>query len=155
LGAGKNAFRLFKVLAILVSLTATVSGALIIYDASKITPPSISNFSNSASLGPPPQLNVSFTLTIGYRGSIVSLQNVNLTMAIYPDSDGTGVPLFANTTIMTLNPNSPPVTINYKFSKTNPPIFTHVSIRATVKGSIVWGSLTFMGFGLDMVYTIF
>jgi hypothetical protein len=155
LGAGKTAFNLFKVFAILVSLTATMSGALIVYDASKITPPSISGFSYSPSLGPPPQLNVSFSLTIGYGGAVFSLQNVNLTMAVYPSSDGTGVPLFSNTTIITLNPDSPPVTLNYSFSKTNPPAFTHASIRAIVKGSIVGAGLTFMGFGLDMVYSFF
>lgn len=155
LGASKTVYNLFKVLAILVSLTATVSGGLVIYDASKITPPSISGISSSYSLGPPPQFNMSFALTIGYGGSVYALQNVNLTMAIYPNSDGIGDPLFSNTTIITLNPNSPPVTVNYNFSKTNPPAFTHLSVRAIVKGAIVWGSFTFMGFGLDMLNIIF
>jgi hypothetical protein len=155
LGAGKTTFNLFKVLAIIISLTATVSSGLIAYDASKITPPSISGISYNASLGPPPQLNVSFSLTLGYTGAVFSLQNINLTIAIYPSSDGTGVPLFSNTTFITLSPNSPPITLNYNFSKTNPPVFTHASVRATAKGSIAWGSLAFMGFGFDMVYGVF
>jgi hypothetical protein len=155
LGASKTVYNLFKVLAILVSLTATVSGGLIIYDASKITPPSIGSVDQSITVGPPPKFNLSFALTIGYGGSVYAIQNINLTVAIYPNSDGSGDPLFSNTTFINLNPNSPPVTITYNFSKTNPPLITHLSFRAMAKGTIAWGSFAFMGFGLDVLYTIF
>lgn len=154
MGAGKAAFNLFKVLAILVSLTATLSSGLVLYDASKIPPPSISDVSPSLTVGPPPQFNLSFALTVAYGGSVLAFQNINLTVAVYPNSDGIGDPLFSNTTFINLAPGSPPVTINYAFSKTNPPLFTHLSVRALAKGVIAWGSLTLMGFGLDLIYTV-
>ncbi len=155
MGAGKAAFNLFKVLAIVVSLTATVCTGLVVYDAAKISQPSISDVKYSAAVGPPPQFNVSFVLTVGYGGSVFTFQNINLTVAVYPDSDGVGDPLFSNTTMINLAPGSPPVTINYVFTKTNPPLFTHLSVKAFAKGVIAWGSLTFMGFGLDMLYTLY
>jgi hypothetical protein len=155
LGATKNVYNLFKILAILVSLTTAVSGGLIIYDASKISPPSVGSVSQSITLGPPPKFNLSFALTIGYGGSVYSIQNINLTVAIYPNSDGIGDPLFSNTTFINLNPNSPPMTITYSFSKTNPPLITHLSFRAMAKGTITLGSFAFMGFGLDTLYTLF
>jgi hypothetical protein len=155
LGAGKTAFNLFKVLAILVSLTATLSSGVVFYDASKISQPSISGVSYSYAIGPPPKFNVSFAVTIAYSGSVLAFQNINLTLAVYPDSDGVGDPLFSNTTIINLVPGSSPVTVNYAFSKTNPPLFTHLSFRATAKGVIAWGSLALMGFGLDIVYPVY
>lgn len=155
MGAGKATFNLFKVLAIVVTLTATVTSGLIAYDASKISQPTLSGVSYSLAVGPPPKFNVSFALTVGYGGSVLAFQNINLTVAIYPDSDGVGAPLFSNTTFINLVPGSPPVTINYAFSKTNPPLFTHASVRAFAKGVIAWGSLALMGFGLDLLYTLY
>nr|MDO8100561.1 hypothetical protein [Candidatus Njordarchaeota archaeon] len=156
MGTGKAVYTTFKVLAVIFSLTATASGALLALDMTKInvSPPTSSSVQFDYSIGPPAQLNISFPLTITYGGSVCTINSVNLTLAIYGDAGGLGTPLFVNTTIFTLAPQTT-MTINYNFSKTNPPLITHLSIRAIVKGVISEVGISFMGFGLDMLYTIF
>jgi hypothetical protein len=159
LGTGKTLYTTFKLLAVIFSLTATASGALLALDMTKINaiPPTSGpggNIHFTVSVGPPAWLNLSFPVTITYGGSVYTLNSVNLTLAIYGDAGGLGTPLFVNSTIFTLAPHSSE-TINYTFSKINPPLITHISIRTTVKGLISGAGVSFMGFGLDMLYTIF
>lgn len=154
MGTGKAVYTTFKVLAVIFSLTAAASAGLLAWDMTKINPPTIGSPDYHYTAGPPAWLNVSFSVTIAYGGSVYTIDNVNLTLAIYNDAGGLGTPLFLNSTIFTLAPHST-MTINYGFSKINPPLITHLSIRAIVKGVISEVGISFMGFSLDMLYTIF
>lgn len=154
MGAGKATYTTLKVFAVLLSLTATVSGALIVLDVSKVNPPKITTTDFHYVSGPPAWLNVSFSVTIEYGGSVFSISNVNLTFGIYPNADGLGTPLFANTTILTLSPHSS-TTLHYDISLMNPPSFTHLSAKAAANGFISAAGISFIGFGLDVLVAFF
>jgi len=154
LGAAKNMYNLFKVVALVVALVSFTTGALVVYDASQVNvvPPSSSDVVYS--YVPGSWFNVTFPVTIQYGGSAFTLKNTNLTLIIYPTADGTGTPLFpANSTFFDIPPHQNKV-IDYSFSLASPPALIHVSLKVIVKGQMVLGSVTFIEYGVSRVFQI-